>query len=465
MVNIDTWFQEQLDDLAVRVADLEWTELGDAGENGVKLHTLKQVTPAFKDAVGSNFMLVRAHQLLTSLIWGKGVAITELDYRTKRVLQTPSVISNIITMEARHRLISAILTEGNIFMAVSQSKQHIHPIPMGQITEVVYNPDDATDIWWLKRWWNTPTGMKTKWYRTPTTPNQKQRTYKGVPVETAYTVVHATWNRPYASTFGIPMVFSSLTWVKAYSSYLKNNALLVKAYATIAHKITTPQKAPGASGAVEMVQKNSVGGVVASSGEFTALPATGSQVNFNNGRALAAAVAGPLGLEVNMLLGDPGVSGGTSDGLGQLIPATHNVMSMLQSMFQAFLLTVLKNLGVNTTAEGFTVAFPSIETDATYRQLASLSQAYGTGAIHQIEYRRAVLSVLDVPEPLPVAKLPEPDAFNSGKIEETDTEGTQSNDPNPRQGNSGYVPGGLNFDGNDARDAGEYEQKTGTDRD
>jgi hypothetical protein len=105
-------------------------------------------------------------------------------------------------------------------------------------------------------------------------------------------------------------------------------------------------------------------------------------------------------------------------------------MASAQDSWVPFLRTILLDMGGTRNGDKKTdVVFPSIETDEIYRQLQSLMQAYTTGAIHQSEYRKKVVDILDIIEP--DAGLPKPDEFNAGKDPSDDTNLA------PTQGNTG----------------------------
>jgi hypothetical protein len=100
-------------------------------------------------------------------------------------------------------------------------------------------------------------------------------------------------------------------------------------------------------------------------------------------------------------------------------------------------------MDVDPSVKDVDIKFPSIEQDPTYRALQSLATSMSTGAIHQDEYRQAVLNLLAVPD-IHGDELPEPNDFlKSGNVSGGD-DGDAVRDPVARRGNQGAVPGGFN---------------------
>jgi len=147
-------------------------------------------------------------------------------------------------------------------------------------------------------------------------------------------------------------------------------------------------------------------------------------------------------LTVNALLSDPGQSGayGTAQTLD--VP-TVKAMEARQQVWSLFYKRVIAFFGAKDDA--LEVNWPKIETEPSQRLTQALAVAYESKAIHQDEYRAAIIEVLDVPR-LHLEPPVDPNLVDSTAAPADNSSAV------PSQGNSGTV-GSMQDNANDLRTA------------
>lgn len=450
-------FEETLQDVIYQLESVGWEEVfNDAGANGPELNDLKKIAEQLSDMIASNALLKRAADLRYAYMYSKGVNFENVD-RAKTYIENPYNQQAVFGSEGQQLGVKARLIDGNRFVLRNTGTNALTVVPFAEISGFASDPEDNSRIYFIQRTWTRrdyrigpePQPMK-RWYPLNTFKGKVPESIDGVPVAQTTVIYHKAYNRQPGWIWGIPDALAAMQWAAGYSEYLKNNAKLVKAYSRIAFKFTTdePTAASAAAASFAALPDSSTAGsasTMSSRSNLTAMPATGSTVNFNNGRPLAAMVATTLGVSVVALLSDPGQSG--AYGVAQTLDLpTIVTMQTLQADEKEFLKTLIRDM----RAPNADVDFPAIDTDPLYRRIQSFAQAYATGAIFQDEYRAEVVKLMDIEN----AKdgLPEPDKFNTGHVPGDE----QVTDPVPSQGNSGATGEGVGTN-NDARDNGEYD--------
>ena len=431
---------ERLADVATRVEDVGWQQIFGSFEDedaGFSLDQLKAFSEKLRDLVVSSPLMKRGAQLRHGYIFGRGVTFSNTPPRVRRMIDEPNNNAALFCSSAWEEMNNARFTDGNFFVIRKKTTNALTRVPLSQITAVITDPDSAERIWFLQRTWTANGEAYKSWYPVNTYTGKVRERIKGgdgkfVPVDNTSVIYHSASNKQVGWTFGIPDGLAALAWALAYAEYLQNNAKLVRAYATIAFKISSNTKNGQNNAAAQIALPAGVAGtaVQGPGTDLAAMPRSGSDVDFNKGQPIAAMVAASFGVSVIALLSSPGATGGSYGAAQTLDSPTIRVMASAQDSWVPFLRTILLDMGGTRNGDKKTdVVFPSIETDEIYRQLQSLMQAYTTGAIHQSEYRKKVVDILDIIEP--DAGLPKPDEFNAGKDPSDDTNLA------PTQGNTG----------------------------
>lgn len=434
--------EENYAQLAMKIDSANgWAEANDFtdGASGPTLQELHVISKNLRQLTEQNPLLKRGCELRGSYVFGNGVTFRNVKPAAQKVIDSWSVKRAMFSRQGQFELNKAKYTDGNVFILHNKKTNHVMRIPISQIQGFVCNPDDSEDIWMFKRVWEDQTNKTQEfWYYTSTAPNTKVKKGDKAPEKprSEYVMFHETANRQVGWSLGVPDAMAAVLWAMAYSHYLNNNATLVEKYAAFAAKITTTNKTAADSVAASVRERGSVGGVAVQSAgtDLSMLPATGSQVNFNNGQPLAAMVAASLGVSVIALVSSPAAAGGSYGAAATLDAPTIIGMSAIQDTWALFYEQFLHTLG----SKDALAEFPSIETDATYRTIGQLPSLVEAGLLHREEARDIVIDLLDVRDPkmeLPEIEVPkEPTVPNekgeNGKdnIEQGDTDNNDRTD-------------------------------------
>lgn len=433
---------ERLADVAMRVEDVNWTQLFgtnfDDEDAGFTLDQLKDFSAKLRPLAVQSPLMKRGAQLRHGYIFGRGITFSNVTPRVQKVIDEPNNNAALFCSSAWEEMNLALFSDGNFFLIRNKTTNALTRVPLSQITAVLTDPDSTERIWFIQRTWATNDGEPRKvWYPMHSYTGPRRASIKNsagtpIPVDNKSVIYHRAANKQVGWTFGVPDGLAALAWALAYDEYLRNNAKLVRAYATIAFKLSSNTKAGQNNAAAQIALPPGVAGtaVQGPGTDLTAMPRSGSEVDFSKGQPIAAMIAASFGVSVIALLSSPGATGGSYGAAQTLDSPTTRVMASAQASWTPFLRTILLDSGGRRTGEKKTdVIFPSIETDEIYRQVQGLMQAYTTGAIHQSEYRKRMVDILDIIEP--EAGLPKPDEFNAGGNK------SDPSDPAPRQGNTG----------------------------
>lgn len=432
----------------------QWVSITDQMDDaeGPKLELLRELSPILREMAATSPWPKRGAQLIHSYVFGRGMNYMNVDKpaRISSVLEDPHNRSSMFSVSAYEAANLAKFTDGNYFVIrVNEAGGRVKfiSVPITQITGVVTDPDDTSYIWYLKRSWTANGNAQEQWYPTAQYkalyPGKIKKSFKGVPVAPNATMYHSASKKQTGWTWGIPESLAGMVWVEAYSAYLRDNAMLVKALSKIAWKITS--STPGGAGSAAAVVRDGgegIGGTasMASGNQLQGVGVPSASVNMGNGQPIIAAVASSYGVPVIALISSPGETGGSYGAASTLDEPTVKGMASIQDAWAVFYNEILYDLG----AKNGYVEFPAIQSDPAYRQIAAILNAYQLGGLHREEMRAAILDIADVVKTKDT--LPEPDGFNKWSDPNAQA---QMQDPLARQGNSGGVPGGMDQDSPD----------------
>lgn len=445
---------EELNSIVGRMTDATdagWIEMtSGASQSGLQLRVLKDVATRLRDMTDTNPMLKRGHQLRRDYVYARGMDLGKLSPRFQAKVDDPFNYEAIFCEEGHDSIMKVRYTDGNRFALVNKSSGKTTLVPLDQITNSITDADDPGRILYFER---TVNG-KITWYASDLYDAKAKSTAnaggRDISINRDSVMVHKAYNRPVGATWGLPDALAAYLWVIVYSNYLKDNAALTKALSRIAIKISAGSKASGNQAAQAMGQARGAGdtAVFGNDVRVDAMSNTGSGVNFNNGRPLAAYVATSLGVSIVALLSDPGTGG--SYGVAETLdPPTLLLAQTLQASEAEYFARILRVYG----AKDVSVKFPSIDVDPIYRQIQALLQAAAQGALSRKEVRGKIAELMDMPD-VSAGTLPEPDGFNVWKDPKppkvvapapvVPDPNAPMPDPTPRQGNSGAA-GSVNM--------------------
>lgn len=430
--------KESLRDRALQLEDANWTLLKGVSAwaqntDGLDLDSLHNLSDKLKELAATNPWHIRGQQLRHSYVFGRGMRVVDVSKRVTNIIERPDNLKTVFSVDGYFRANSACFTSGQYIVFYDVRGKKFKSIPISRISGVITDPDDDSDIWFLRYdqrvdetttrpvW--VPTGDRRRSAeRVPTTLNRGEPVLKDVIAYIRRTGHQDGW------TWGVPDSLGAMIWTMAYSAYLQGNARLVEALSRFAWTITQKTKG-GVNAAAAQVRQPTGGvgetGILTDGSALASVGVPSAQVNMNNGQPLAAAIAASLGVPVIALLSSPGATGGSYGAATTLDGPTIKGFEAIQDSWRTFYQEILYDLGAK---EG-SVEFPSVETDAVYRQITSVATLVELGVIYRAEARNFALDVLDlvkVSDELP--PLPDyPD--KSGTIVSG-------------QGVSGSVPGG-----------------------
>lgn len=421
------------------------------GEDGPSLSLLRDLSASLREMVASSPWPKRGAQLIHSYVFGRGVNYNNVEKPAKvnLILEEPHNRASMFSVSAYETANLATFTDGNYFVLKTEEGGYtkFSVVPIRQITGVMTDPDDTSSIWYLKRSWTSNDKQRELWIPLARYKNRKRsllKTIKGVKVADNAVMYHHATKRQAGWTWGVPESLAGMVWVEAYSAYLRDNSLLVKALSKIAWKITnTTPGGAGSSAAVVRDAGEGVGGTasMASGNQLQGVGVPSASVNMGNGQPLIAAVASSYGVPVIALISSPGETGGSYGAASTLDEPTVKGMAAIQDSWAILYNEILRDLGAKTAY----IDFPAIQSDPAYRQIAAINQSYLLGGLHREEFRAAILDIMDIAKLKDT--LPEPDGFNKWVDPTAQAQGQE--DPLARQGNSGGVPGGLDQDNPD----------------
>lgn len=441
---------ESMDTRALDLENIGWTRLygQDDDNTGLTLETLHQTCPNLRDAAAANPLHKRGAQLRHAYIFGRGMDFPGATDKTKGYIENPYNLTAMFSTQAYSTNNLALFTDGNLFVLRDEKTNILTIVPITQITGTVTDPDDSSSVRYFQRSWSDGKIVKIRWY--PLSRYKRSLVGRGkrgkginktisdgggkaIAVSQDQVIYHHATQRQSGWIFGVPDSLAAAVWAVAYSNYLTDNATLVKALSQFAFTLTSATKA-GRDNAAVAVATPGVGGT-SILGSGTALGSVGvpsAQVDFSKGQPLAAVVAASFGVPVVALLSSSGASGGSYGAEATLDEPTLKGMTAEQDSWKVLYNELVHDMGSPDSE----TTFPNISVDPIYRQTQAIGEAYADGRIHQDEARDATLPLLDITKKRDT--LPKPDEFNAGGDKNNTT------NPEPSQGNTGAMPGGVN---------------------
>lgn len=340
--------RESIADLQLAMEDQGWQRLIAAGEREFTRDGLRAITAACRLYGIKSPLIKRALLLRTAYVFGQGVEITarangkrhegeqDVNAVVQAFIDLPGNRRAVFGAEAQQRIERTVGTDGNLFLSLwtrpSTGQVQVRVLPWDEITDVISNPDDASEPWFYRRAWthqtvNPATGIPTSEQRVALypalnyRPSSRPRRLGDVEVRWDAPVRHVKVNDLEGWRFGIPDAYAALDWARAYKEFLEDWARLVKSLSRFAWRMTAKGAAQAAGTKARLGQmpgRDSVTGqsldiggtaIMHTDQLLEAIPKSGATIDSGSGRPLAMMVASAFGLPVTMLLADPGSTG------------------------------------------------------------------------------------------------------------------------------------------------------------
>jgi hypothetical protein len=336
---------ESLADLEARMYEPGWQLLTAQADQEFSRDGLRQITAVTRVMAVKNPLIKRGLALRQAYVWGQGVSITARDETVQGVIATfLDDMSNQRTFTgagAREQLERALGTDGNVFLALFTSPRsgrvQARVLPWDEITDVITNPEDASEPWFYRRdWWvnhRDPAsgGVITErriafypalGYQPRLKPLRIRGLADGQQGEVLWDapVAHVKVNGLLGWQWGVGDAYAAVDWASAYREFLTDWARLVKSLSRFAWRISTKGSkqaqarakiatAPTTDPYTGEPLRAGATALLTPEMALEAIPKSGATIDSDSGRPLAAMVATALDVPVTMLLGDPGTAG------------------------------------------------------------------------------------------------------------------------------------------------------------
>ena len=342
-------------------------------------------------------------------------------------------------------------TDGNTFHALITrpltGTVQVRKIPIGQVKDIITDPDDAALPWFYLREWSqkvveaghsgtTRTRVETRRRYYPDVdyrPATRPRSIDGIPVEWDKPVVHTAVNRPEGSRWGVPDTLAAIPWARGYKSALEDWARHHKALASIAYTVSAKTRRAASAARAKMpvgtedaTATGSTAGrtaIVGPDSDIAAVSKAGAVLQATAPEPLAGMVAAAMDIPKTMLLADPGSTGARAvaetldrplelERLGRRQLETDFLIAVLSHVVREAVRaprgplsgTVMRDpdtgLEVVTLAKDQPIAFnidwPSLDKIDVKTVIESLSIADGLDKIPPLVIARLILVALDV---------------------------------------------------------------------
>lgn len=385
----------------LRSEDLGWQKLGVGGGDlsQITLHEAKEVSKRLHGYMESNPLLSRGREVRASYLFSSKYEIGTEGAETKISKQQLNIINSkknqeaVFGMEALERLESERYAAGQLFVLFDRGTKEFQHISFQEIGDIIYNPDDSSEIWYVRRDWtativgageNTQQVTNEVYYPASTyTPPRGgfAKVIRGKRVDDTKRMIVDRVNVQAGSNLGIPDSFAAAPWALAYSSYLSDGSKVLAALAEWAWLVKPKKRNPAERAAATVRSERGVAGTLFTDMDVQSLP-TSNAIDLNTGRPLAAQVASALGISIVLLLADPGQSGayGTAQTLSD---PNRRTMEARRERNTSFLIECLSLLGVKDP----TVLWPKMSPGSDDEESDIVLKAWGSGMFEVDEIR------------------------------------------------------------------------------
>ena len=432
--------------MQLAIEDIGWQPLlGFADSaNCFTLENLHRISELCRAVATANPLVGRGLEVRCGYVWGSGVQVVPEDFvtgpgRPRSVNTTPKLpdgLEDVLTgVQAQMEIDRSASCDGNLFFLVDKKGKTVQRIPLEEITDGVSQRGNKERLMYIRRTWddwdleylptrgdlrpytepsgvkNGPTGTfnyapgraarqgaayKVVWYPTHHVTGQVLSEINGEPVDnTGKIMVHSSFNRMTGWRWGVPDVMPAVWWAKAYKEFLENSAVLTKAYARFAWKVTSDKSKNVKRTAAAMAappardpangQPMAIGAsAVLGAGQDLSAMQRNTSVDFDAGRPLAAMIAASLGVPLPALTCDP--MNGNRATAEALDTSTVLVMQARQKTMDQLLRTIFKLLGLKVR-----LRWPEISEEPVHRRIQAIDMGARLGVLSASEVRAMVL--------------------------------------------------------------------------
>lgn len=249
---------ERLAQLELALEDANWMRLMLEGEQEFTRDGLRQIVNLARMMFVKNPLIKRGVMVTALYIWAQGVSVKYKNPALNKVLQDfwDDAKNQVELTGHQAQMLKQVDFEvvSNIFFVFfvrpSDGRVHVRSIPFEEISDIIYDPNDAkTPRFYVRRWTEKALNEKTGRF------NTKQRVayypdwnYKPKSKTAKIGHVEVRWDTPVYHVmtggmtgwkFGVSKVYAAIDWARAYKEFLEDVASLMRAYSRFAWKRVT----------------------------------------------------------------------------------------------------------------------------------------------------------------------------------------------------------------------------------
>ncbi|HEY0889361.1 MAG TPA: hypothetical protein VGE38_07110 [Nocardioides sp.] len=346
--------RESMADLTLALEDKGWVDIASSVQRDFSPEARKALSSLCRTMAIANPLLKRGMLVRIGYIWGQGVQVRARAAGEEQAQDVNTVVQSFWDAnstalsgdEAHDKLERGVATEGNVYIACFTSPMtgdvRVRTALADEIVDIICNPEDRDEPWFYIL--EVPQKIVEKAYQPGQTrtrnqvariahpalgyrPQQRPKSIDGIPIRWDAPIKHVKVNPVAGWRYGVPDIYASLAWARAYKDFLVDWAQLTHSLSLIAWQATGGTASKAQKIAQEVKKANGgngpgVGGIPplgsgpagqAAVGtpdvKLEAVSKSGATIDANSGKPLAGMAAAGLGLPVTMLLADPGVTG------------------------------------------------------------------------------------------------------------------------------------------------------------
>lgn len=382
----------------LRREDVGWLPLSsiEGSDSLITLDIIRDHSARARRLATLNPIVKRGLVVRNAYMWGDPVVYKGMTAQARKVIDENT--KECFSVQARIRDEQAFNTDGCVVYLIDKATKTATPVPLlrvnsvatdnetGDVVALLINPVQSGEPQWYMLWDRTDVRISDTDYH----------------VNKRLTAVYATVNRLVSERYGKPDLMGAMYYAQAYKEHLEIAHMMQKSLSRLAFKaksINARQQ--------EAVQRRMAGMSVGSTAnigagqDIQAISKAGAGVDFAAGTPLAAMVSAALDIPLSVLLTD-GSAGGRQGAETALEDPTFKALELRRQVHIDMLNEIAKALGIRVEIE-----YGSINNDQTHRRIQSLTLAYQSGALHQVEMRSGVLQLLKIAGSLPMEELPD----------------------------------------------------------
>ncbi len=276
--------QESLRELELALTAQDWRLLSGQAQQEFSTAGLQQIRELARLMYLKNPVIKRGVDLQRLYVWALGVNIAgrepEINDCIQSFLDDERNQDTLSGHQARMKLETDLQLDGGVFFRFfvnrADGRVRVRTLPPGEVTDIVFNPEDASEPWFYRRQYSRvelsgAVGVMTEYY--PDWNYQPAAIPAGfsdgaLVMETP--VYHVAVNK--FGRFGVPEVYAALDWALAYKTFLENLATVWRALSRWAAKLQTTGGARGIAAAKAKLNTT----ISTSTDETNPPPVTGS---------------------------------------------------------------------------------------------------------------------------------------------------------------------------------------------